>query len=567
MVGKHDKKYKRLEELDEEGVVTLLERWDLDEFLEFTREKKIDGRKLLDVTEGIVKLWRPKANAKKFMTFIEDMKLNPNKYLENNDNNATMEKLDAKEKTTTVDIQIENTITDQNDIECQYQTVTHRRKEPNVPTTTHSMSTVEELIRRIVPAKSFLYRHQQKAERTPSYLPMDAGTPKKKKLFRLSSYDYPFFDLRARFSRQESSNDRGYYAMKRNSRYYIARTYKKPESKPKYKSLSTPEELSERCPEDHFYEDLCYNEVAKETEMPVEPRVPVVKPCIVKIQELFQSFKVPFFKKHEMLEDKKVEAVESDKTSNIYENSDSVANMYDSVHVNRQSVDGSEVKDQQTKLPVEEYLEPVQLNKDYCDVNYRREKDESLLGYILSIFENRFGIRRETNDDLPSEDSEADSRKVASTPSDEGARKWPEGRKSGCTNMADRPLPVPVENEPYYMNVDRGEAQNLLRGQPDGTFILRPSSQPDHAYTLSVACSDAVHNVGVRRRPDGRLALGFPRRGEQSFASVTSLLRHHRKRRLLLVAGGDVIGATTLNETPHYYQSPSSIPIPVPVAI
>ncbi|KAJ8715355.1 hypothetical protein PYW07_009837 [Mythimna separata] len=567
MVGKHDKQYKRLEELDEEGVVTLLERWDLDEFLEFTREKRIDGRKLLDVTEGIVKLWRPKANAKKFMTFIEDMKLNPNKYLENKDNNATMEKLDAKEKTTTVNIQTESTITEQNDIECQYQTVTHRRKEQNVHTTTQSMSTVEELIRRIVPAKSFLYRHQQKAERTPSYLPMDAGTPKKKKLFRLSSYDYPFFDLRARFSRQESSNDRGYYAMKRNSRYYIARTYKKPESKTKYKTLSTPEELSERYPEDHFYEDLCYNEVEKETEMPVEPRVPNVKPCIVKIQELFQSFKVPFFKKHEMIEDKKIEPVESDKTSNIYENSESVANMYDSVHVNRQSVDGSEVKDQQTKLPVEEYLEPVQLNKDYCDVNYRREKEESLLGYILSIFENRFGIRRETNDDLPSEDSEADSRKVTSTPSDEGARKWPEGRKSGCTSMADRPLPVPVENEPYYMNVDRGEAQNLLRGQPDGTFILRPSSQPDHAYTLSVSCADAVHNVGVRRRPDGRLALGFPRRGEQSFASVTSLLRHHRKRRLLLVAGGDVIGATTLNETPHYYQSPSSIPVPVPVAI
>ena len=280
------------------------------------------------------------------MTFIEDMKLNPTKYLENKDNTATMEKQDFKEKTTTDDIQIqtENTITDQNDIECQYQTVTHRRKEENVYTTTQSMSTVEELIRRIVPAKSFLYRNQQRAERTPSYLPMDGGAPKKKKLFRLSSYEYPFFDLRARFSRQESSNDRGYYAMKRNSRYYIARTYKKPESKPKYKSLSTPEELSEKYPEDHFYEDLCYNEVEKEK--PVEARVPSVKPCIVKIQELFQSFKVPFFKKHEMIEEPKIETVKSEKSSNIYENSDCVVNMYDSVHVNRQSVDGSEVKDQ-----------------------------------------------------------------------------------------------------------------------------------------------------------------------------------------------------------------------------
>ncbi|CAH1641659.1 unnamed protein product [Spodoptera littoralis] len=548
-----DKKYKRLEELDEEGVVTLLEKWDLEEFVEFARERTLDGRKLFDVSEGIVKLWRPKANAKKFMTFIEDMKLNPKKYLENKDDNITTEKMDFKE-TTTTNIHTQN-ICDKQDIESQYQTVTHRRKDGDAQT--HSMSTVEELIRRIVPAKSFLYRNQQKAERTPSYLPMDAGTPKKKKLFRLSSYEYPFFDIRARFSRQESSNDRGYYAMKRNSRYYTARSYKKSDSRTKYKTLSTPEEFSEKCPEDHFYEDLCYNEVDKDKDKPVEQRVVSVKPCIVKIQELFQSFKVPFFKKHEMLEDCP-RHIESEKSSNIYEN-DSVANMYDSVHVIRPVED--EVNNQ-TKIPVEDYLEPVQLNKDYCDVNYK-QKDDSLLGYILSIFENRFGIRRETNDDHPSEESEAESHKAESTPSEDAARKWPESRKSGGTNMADRPLPVPVENEPYYMNVDRAEAINLLKGQPDGTFILRPSSQPDHAYTLSVACSNAVHNVGVRRRPDGRLALGFPRRGEQSFASVTSLLRHHRKRRLLLVAGGDVIGATTLNETPHYYQSPSSIPVPI----
>ena len=76
-----------------------------------------------------------------------------------------------------------------------------------------------------------------------------------------------------------------------------------------------------------------------------------------------------------------------------------------------------------------------------------------------------------------------------------------------------------------------------------------------------MSCAKSVHNVGVRRRPDGRLALGFPRRGERSFQSVSSLLRHHKKRRLLLVAGGDVIGATTLNESAQYYQTPSNIPV------
>lgn len=258
------------------------------------------------------------------------------------ENTDTIDKFDPIHNTATLRIEQKCSITDQTDIESQYQTITHRKKEENVHTH-NSMSTVEELIRRIVPAKSFLYRNQQKVERTPSYLPMDAGTPKKKKLFRLSSYEYPFFDIRARFSKQESSNDRGYYSMKRNSRYYIARTYKKPESRTKYKSLSTPEELIEKCPEDHFYEDLCYNEVEKVTEKPTETRIVSVKPCMVKIQELFQSFKVPFFKKHEMLEDK---TAESEKESNLYENSDSIANMYDSVHVNRPFVNGNEVKDQ-----------------------------------------------------------------------------------------------------------------------------------------------------------------------------------------------------------------------------
>ncbi|XP_075986406.1 uncharacterized protein LOC142983437 [Anticarsia gemmatalis] len=545
-MDKPEKKYKRVEELDQEAVATLLQRWELDEFVEFTREKEIDGTRLLDVSEGIVKLWRPRINAKKFITFIEDIKSNPNKYL------------DLK-RTEPVETKAENEMTEEEitieqnriDIESQYQTVPIRRREEQ----TSAMSTVEEILRRIVPAKSFLYRHQQK-ERTPSYLPMDAGTPKKRKLFRLSSYEYPFLDLKARFSRQDSSNDRGYYAMKRNSRYCITRTYKKTECRTKYKSLPTPEEINERYPEDHFYEDLNYNEVEKAVEIPTT-KVVNVKPCIVKIQELFQSFKVPFLKKQEMIEERKEVEKETEKEINLYENSESIANMYDSVHVVRPVSEHSDAN--KAKLPVEEYLEPVQLNKDYCDVNYK-QKDESLLGYILSIFENRFGIRRETNDDHHSSDSESDH-KVDNPPAE--AAKWPEDRKHGRTNMADRPLPVPVENEPYYMNIDRGEAQNLLKGQPDGTFVLRPSSQPDHAYTLSVACANAVHNVGVRRRPDGRLALGFPRRGEHSFATVASLLRHHRKRRLLLVAGGDVIGATTLNETPQYYQSPCSIPVPV----
>ncbi|CAH2097250.1 unnamed protein product [Euphydryas editha] len=171
---------------------------------------------------------------------------------------------------------------------------------------------------------------------------------------------------------------------------------------------------------------------------------------------------------------------------------------------------------------------------------------DGALDMFYRIFHCLTDVIAETNDVTQSEESETE-------PSCE--KEWERN------NMAARPLPVPVENEPYYMSIDRTEAENLLIGQPDGTFILRPSSQSNHAYTLSVSCANSVHNVGIRRRPDGRLALGFARRGERSFTSVTSLLRHHKKKRLLLVAGGELIGATTLNDTPQYYQTPSSLPV------
>ncbi|XP_013183560.1 uncharacterized protein LOC106129514 [Amyelois transitella] len=535
----------KVENLDSNSLVEILKNADLHEFVEFVLEKGIDGRKLLDVTEGLVKVWAPKANAKKFMLLVEDLKLNPDKYV---DKEKSQEKLTDDDKKV-VEIPIE----------CQYQTVPSKRLREEQRAAT-SMSSIEDILKRLVPAKSFLYRNQQRVteKSVPSYLPMDGGK-KTRKLFRLS-YEYP--DIFSRFSKHETFDDRGYYSVKTN-RFSMQKTYKRQEYRTKYKSLSTTEEI-DKFPDDHFYEDLCYNDVNKNDDnmenIDTPSQVYHVKSGLVKIQELFQSFRMPFFKKLESVEEElttncgdKTEKQKKETETNLYENSDSVVNMYDSVRVIPTSVDANLFETINTKLPVEDYLEPVQLNKDYCSVVDKVEKrEDSLLGYIRSMFETRFGLRRETHDS-PSEDSEDEKPNKGSPPpnrSDERPR-----------HMADRPLPVPVENEPYYMNIDRGEAENLLLGHPDGTFVLRPSSQSTHAYTLSVCCANKVHNVGVRRRPDGRLALGFPRRGERSFMSVTSLLRHHKRRRLLLVAGGGVIGATTLNEPPQYYQMPSSLPV------
>ncbi|CAG9794924.1 unnamed protein product [Diatraea saccharalis] len=531
----------KLEDLEIQNVVELLRNNELDEFVEFVWEKKVDGRKLLDVTEGIVKLWRPRVNAKKIISFIEDLKNNPEKYL-----SETMDKCNEVP------------------VECQYQTVKKTKSE----LAASSMMSVEDLLKKLVPPKSFLYRnYTNRAEKNiPSYLPMDVGTKKPKKFFRLSSYEYPNFDILSRFSKHENLEDRGYYSVKTNTRYYIQKITKTQDSRTKYKSLPAAEEIIEKLPEDHFYEDLCYNDVSKNEEINESEfkQVAHVKPCMVKLQELFQSFKIPFFKKPEVSveRDKKIENVDKDNVSHLYENGDAASNMYDSVLVTKRlsEVDCSKIK--QVNLPVEDYLEPVVLCKDYCDVNIK-QKDESLIGYIISIFESRFGLRRETNDANQSEeyDTEQDGDKEHDDRRPVDEKVCRDGNERPC-NMADRPLPVPVENEPYYMNIDREEAENLLKGYADGTFVLRPSSQSNHVYTLSVCCSNAVHNVGVRRRPDGRLALGFARRGERSFTSVSSLLRHHRRRRLLLVAAGGVLGATTLNEPPQYYQTPCNIPLP-----
>ncbi|CAK1541158.1 unnamed protein product [Leptosia nina] len=502
----------KIEELSVSDVVKILHSCDKNEFVDFVKEKQVDGRKLLEVTEGIVKLWRPKANANDLISFVDNMRTEPSKYL----------------KHSTDDIIIKET----NLTDSQYQTVSVR-KISQQEQVTNNFSSVEDILKKIVAPKSFLYRNKNK---TSSYVPMDGAGKKTKKFFRLSSYEYPIFDLKSRFNKVDNS-DRGYYSVKANK---CLQRPKKLDARNKYKSLPTPE-VNEPLSEDHLYEDLCYPVV--ETKVKDNNQA---KPCISKIQELFQSFKFPFFKRLEETVESNNEVIKSEKDGHIYENNDSMGDMYDSVHVQKEekSID-------QTTLAVEEYMVPVSIEKDYCDVCLR-QKEDSLLGFILNYFETRFG-RRETNE------AQSDISEVE--PSCDEV-KWE--RKP---NMAARPLPVPVENEPFYMNIDRQEAENLLLGQPDGTFILRPSSQPNHAYTLSVSCANAVHNVGVRRRPDGRLALGFARRGERSFATVASLLQHHKKRRLLLVAAGDLIGATTLTDTPQYYQTPKNIPIGRKVAL
>lgn len=269
-----------------------------------------------DVTEGAIKLWRPKSNAKRLVNFIEELKRKPEKYLA-----ITAKELKGE------------SVNEGDSVEAQYQTVTARKKEH----TTSSSVTVEELLKKIVPAKSFLYRNQYKPIEKPvnSYVPMDAGTPKKpKKFFRLSAYEYPHFDMKHfRMSKNENYNDRGYYSIKTNNKHHIEKTFKK-QDRTKYKTLSTPEDLTEMFPEEHFYEDLNYTDNTKDQNdsKDVKPHSSTAKSNMVKIQEMFHSFKLPFFKKGEELEgEKKLEECKNFEKSDghIYENSDSLGELYD----------------------------------------------------------------------------------------------------------------------------------------------------------------------------------------------------------------------------------------------
>lgn len=254
-------------------------------------------RNFQNVSEEILK--HANLPPEKFMTFIQKFKANNSKYTSCLNSNV-------------IKIKKTNLCRDS-----QYQTVSVRKVQDNT-------KTVEDILKRITIPKSFLYRNQQKKQEKNSYLPMEASNAKPKRFFRLSSYEYPIFDIKSRFSKPENFADRGYYSIKTNNRFYIQKTFRKPDMKSKYKSLPPTEELNDKFPEDHLYEDLCYNDVPNEN----IDQTAQVKPRIVKIQELFQSFKFPFFRKSTVnLED-------DIKKKEICENKDETADaMYDSIHV------------------------------------------------------------------------------------------------------------------------------------------------------------------------------------------------------------------------------------------
>lgn len=98
---------------------------------------------------------------------------------------------------------------------------------------------------------------------------------------------------------------------------------------------------------------------------------------------------------------------------------------------------------------------------------------------------------------------------------------------------------------PWLLPVERSEAERLLSGMPDGTFVVRPS-HGGAPFALSLRFGGRHFHLRVRRRADGRLALGSEKPREQSFATLAQLVAHHRREPILLTSKGRPAGHTTL---------------------
>lgn len=97
----------------------------------------------------------------------------------------------------------------------------------------------------------------------------------------------------------------------------------------------------------------------------------------------------------------------------------------------------------------------------------------------------------------------------------------------------------------WLVHVERAEAERLLSGARDGSFVVRPS-RGEAPFALSLRFGGRPFHLRVRRRTDGRLALGSEKPRERSFDSLRQLVEHHCREPILLTSRGSPAGRTTL---------------------
>ncbi|KAF0314213.1 DnaJ subfamily A member 2 [Amphibalanus amphitrite] len=108
--------------------------------------------------------------------------------------------------------------------------------------------------------------------------------------------------------------------------------------------------------------------------------------------------------------------------------------------------------------------------------------------------------------------------------------------------------PDRADQRPWYRDVHRGRAERLLHGRTDGCFLVRPTTKPGCVATLSVALAGGCRHLPVRRRADGRLALGQAKEDEASFDSLDGMVEFHRDQPLVVLG----VASTRLTRTDLY---------------
>lgn len=107
-----------------------------------------------------------------------------------------------------------------------------------------------------------------------------------------------------------------------------------------------------------------------------------------------------------------------------------------------------------------------------------------------------------------------------------------------------------LEHQPWFQNVDRKQAEELIKNGIDGYFLIRPSSQSQNPLTLTLWFNHRVYNISVRQRKDGRIALGFEKPDEQSFSSIEEMVINYQSENLLLFSRNERTGRTVLTKSP-----------------
>ncbi|XP_046675419.1 uncharacterized protein LOC124364179 [Homalodisca vitripennis] len=106
-----------------------------------------------------------------------------------------------------------------------------------------------------------------------------------------------------------------------------------------------------------------------------------------------------------------------------------------------------------------------------------------------------------------------------------------------------------IENKPWYCEMDRRTAQDLVRDGGVGCFVIRPSASTK-SLTLTLWYQNRPYNILIRQRDDGLLALGSKKNQEMTFQSVDEMVRYYEREPLILYSGGELTGRTRLKAPP-----------------